>query len=109
MEKPNITRYAWLSIVAAIFTIALKSSAYFLTGSVGLLSDALESLVNLAAALMALFTIPAGPLAGFLYAFNPRAPFLLGMGLQVLVLGLILSFRSAHQSYSPTAQLIAHE
>ena len=50
----NLTKYAWLSIAAALATIALKTLAYFLTGSVGLLSDAMESGVNLAGALMAL-------------------------------------------------------
>ncbi len=65
--KPNdrrrLTRYAWVSIAAAGLTIALKTSAYFLTGSVGLLSDALESIVNLVGALMALvmLTIAARP------------------------------------------------
>ena len=54
MEKKNLTRFAWLSIAAAIATIALKLAAYWVTDSVGLLSDALESFVNLAAALMAL-------------------------------------------------------
>jgi cation diffusion facilitator family transporter len=49
--------YAGLSIVTSIFTIVVKFSAYFLTGSVGLLSDALESFVNLAAALVALATL----------------------------------------------------
>jgi cation diffusion facilitator family transporter len=49
-----LTRFAWLSIAAAVITIGLKMAAYWLTGSVGLLSDALESLVNLAAAIMAL-------------------------------------------------------
>lgn len=52
-----LTRYAWLSIAAAVVTIALKVSAYFLTGSVGLLSDAIESFVNLAAAIVALFAL----------------------------------------------------
>jgi cation diffusion facilitator family transporter len=52
--RPSLKRYAWLSIAAALVTIALKFGAFLLTGSVGLLSDALESLVNLAAALMAL-------------------------------------------------------
>ncbi|MCL4826554.1 MAG: cation diffusion facilitator family transporter [Caldilinea sp.] len=47
----------FLSIGAALFTIALKGLAYYLTGSVGLLSDALESLVNLAAALLALILL----------------------------------------------------
>jgi len=49
-----LTRFAWLSIGAAVLTIVLKAAAYFLTGSVGLLSDALESFVNLAGAVMAL-------------------------------------------------------
>lgn len=51
---PHLKRYAWLSIAAAIATILLKGIAWWLTGSVGLLSDALESFVNLAGALMAL-------------------------------------------------------
>jgi cation diffusion facilitator family transporter len=50
----DLERYAWLSVAAAIVTIALKTLAWRLTGSVGLLSDALESIVNLAAALLAL-------------------------------------------------------
>ena len=54
MKQVSLTRFAWLSIAAAVATIALKATAYYVTGSVGLLSDALESGVNLAAALMAL-------------------------------------------------------
>jgi cation diffusion facilitator family transporter len=50
----NLERYAWLSVAAAVATIALKTLAWRLTDSVGLLSDAIESLVNLAAALLAL-------------------------------------------------------
>jgi cation diffusion facilitator family transporter len=50
----SLTRFAWLSIAAALLTIGLKAGAYAITGSVGLLSDAIESLVNLAAAGMAL-------------------------------------------------------
>lgn len=46
-----------LSIVAAVATLALKFSAYWLTGSVGLLSDALESIVNLLAAVVATFAV----------------------------------------------------
>lgn len=49
----RLERYAWLSVGAALCTIGLKAAAWWLTGSVGLLSDALESLVNLAAALLA--------------------------------------------------------
>lgn len=50
----SLERYAWLSIAAALSTMALKGLAWWLTDSVGLLSDALESLVNLAGALMTL-------------------------------------------------------
>lgn len=63
MERSSLTRYAWLSIVAALANIFLKTIAYFLTGSVGLLSDAAESLVNLVGAIVALImlTIAARP------------------------------------------------
>ena len=54
---PPLTRYAWLSIAAAIATILLKGVAWKLTGSVGLLSDAIESFVNLAGAMMALWML----------------------------------------------------
>jgi len=50
-------RTALLSIAAAIVTLLLKFGAYFLTSSVGLLSDAIESFVNLAAALIAFTAI----------------------------------------------------
>jgi cation diffusion facilitator family transporter len=56
-SHPRLTRYAWLSVGAALITLALKLFAWALTGSVGLLSDALESLVNLGAALMALWML----------------------------------------------------
>ncbi len=57
MSSFSLKRYAWLSIAAAIATIVLKAVAWWATGSVGLLSDALESVVNLAGALMALAMI----------------------------------------------------
>jgi cation diffusion facilitator family transporter len=62
-KKPNLARFALISVAAAIITIALKSTAYALTGSVGLLSDALESVVNLVGALMAfaMLSIAARP------------------------------------------------
>jgi cation diffusion facilitator family transporter len=62
-SRSQLKRFAWLSIAAAVATIGLKGAAYFMTGSVGLLSDALESLVNLAGACMALamLTVAARP------------------------------------------------
>jgi cation diffusion facilitator family transporter len=70
-ERANLTRFAWLSIAAAILTIGLKATAYWLTGSVGLLSDALEALVNLVAAIMALsmLTVATRP-ADEIHAFG---------------------------------------
>ena len=63
MHRPSLTRFAWLSIAAALVTIGLKTAAYLITGSVGLLSDAVESLVNLVGGIMALamLTIAARP------------------------------------------------
>jgi len=62
-NRAALTRFAWISIGASITTIALKSSAYLLTNSVGFLSDAVESLVNLVAGVMALamLTVAARP------------------------------------------------
>ena len=57
MNAPSLKRFAWLSIGTALTTILLKGFAWWMTGSVGLLSDALESVVNLAGAIMALAMI----------------------------------------------------
>lgn len=56
-QQESLTRYAWLSVGAAVVTIALKSVAYWLTGSVGILSDAIEGFINLAAATVVLVTL----------------------------------------------------
>lgn len=54
VDRGNLRRYAWLSIAAAIVTVVLRVGAASVTGSVSLLSDALESGVNLLAAVLAL-------------------------------------------------------
>ena len=54
VQRSSLTRFAWLSIAAALVTIALKTVAYLITGSVGLLSDAVESIVNQIGGVMAL-------------------------------------------------------
>lgn len=56
-QMEDLSRFAWLSIAAALVTIALKTTAWQLTGSVGLLSDAAESLVNLVAAIAVLVAL----------------------------------------------------
>lgn len=53
----DLTRFAWLSIIAAVATLALKAGAAWITGSVGLLSDALETITNLVAAIVALISL----------------------------------------------------
>lgn len=57
MRFSSARSYITLSIGAAVLTMALKFVAYVLTGSVGLLSDALESVVNLVAALIAFWAL----------------------------------------------------
>jgi cation diffusion facilitator family transporter len=61
--RMRVASYLKLSVMVALITIALKFGAWWLTGSVGLLSDALESFVNLAGALFALMmvTVAAAP------------------------------------------------
>jgi cation diffusion facilitator family transporter len=63
MDRSSLVRFAWLSIAAAILTMALKAVAYLFTGSIGLLSDAIESLVNVVGSVMALsmLTVAARP------------------------------------------------
>jgi cation diffusion facilitator family transporter len=62
-DRSFLKQFAWLSVGAALATIVLKTIAYLLTNSISLMSDAAESLVNLAGALMALWmlTIAARP------------------------------------------------
>ena len=71
----QVTTLLRLSVATAVATIALKAGAWWLTGSVGLLSDALESLVNLASALFALamVTIAARPADAAEEDFRRRA------------------------------------
>jgi cation diffusion facilitator family transporter len=90
-----LERFAWLSVGAALATIALKSAAWWLTGSVGLLSDALESFVNLAAAFLALWMLrvaAAPPDEEHPYGFSKAEYFSAGIegGLIVLAAAGIL-------------------
>jgi cation diffusion facilitator family transporter len=85
----RLERYAWLSVAAALATIVLKGFAWWLTGSVGLLSDALESLVNLAAALLALSMLrlaAAPPDADHPYGFSKAEYFSAGIEGALIVL-----------------------
>lgn len=57
LDKLQARHFFWISTAAAIATILLKTLAWWVTGSVGLLSDAMESFVNLAGAVFALWMI----------------------------------------------------
>jgi cation diffusion facilitator family transporter len=63
LQKKSLASIMWFSIGASILTIIIKSAAYFTTGSVGFMSDAMESFVNLVAAIIAFIslTIAARP------------------------------------------------
>ncbi len=66
----NLIKFAWLSIATGIIVFSLKIGAWLFTGSVGLLSDALESIVNIVAAFIALAALraaakPADPMHHF--------------------------------------------
>ena len=85
----QLERYAWLSVAAAVATIGLKTLAWWLTGSVGLLSDALESVVNLAAALLALSMLrlaASPPDADHPYGFSKAEYFSAGIEGALIVL-----------------------
>ena len=85
----NLERFAWLSVAAALATISLKTLAWWLTGSVGLLSDALESIVNLAAALLALSMLrlaASPPDAEHPYGFSKAEYFSAGIEGALIVL-----------------------
>jgi cation diffusion facilitator family transporter len=100
-----LERFAWLSVGAALATITLKTAAWWLTGSVGLLSDALESLVNLAAAFLALWMLrvaAAPPDEQHPYGFSKAEYFSAGIegGLIVLAAAGIL-FAAVPRLVSP--------
>jgi cation diffusion facilitator family transporter len=93
-----LERYAWLSIAAALATITLKTLAWWLTGSVGLLSDALESIVNLAAALLALSMLrlaASPPDENHPYGFSKAEYFAAGIEGALIVLAAAGIFASA--------------
>jgi cation diffusion facilitator family transporter len=96
-NRASLTRFAWLSIAAAVATIALKTGAYLLTDSVGLLSDALESLVNLAGAIMALImlTIAARPPDESHVYGHSKAEYFASVTEGILIMGAAIGIISA--------------
>ncbi|HEY5249484.1 MAG TPA: cation diffusion facilitator family transporter [Dermatophilaceae bacterium] len=104
---PRLTRFAWLSIAAALMTIGLKSGAYLLTGSVGLLSDAAESGVNLVAAVVALVALHVAarpPDANHNFGHGKAEYFSAGIeGLMIFVAAGFILFTSVQRFLHPSA------
>ncbi len=103
--RQNLTRYAWLSIAAAIATIGLKSGAWWLTGSVGLLSDAAESVVNLVAALVALYalSVAARPADGDHMFGHSKAEYFSAAieGQMIFIAAVVILWTSAQRFLDP--------
>jgi len=104
-NSSSLASYAWLSIAAAIITIVLKAIAYLVTGSVGLLSDVLESFVNLAGALMALamLTIASRPAdEDHAYGHSKAEYFSSGVeGTLILIAAIGIGVAAAHRLITP--------
>jgi cation diffusion facilitator family transporter len=104
-KKSSLIRFALLSIAAAILTITLKTIAYFLTHSVGLLSDAMESGINLAGAVMALamLIIAARPADDdHNYGHNKAEYFSSGVeGILILIAAIFIGIASIERFFNP--------
>jgi len=103
---PNsLSRYAWLSIGAAVVTITLKTIAFLLTNSVGLLSDALESIVNLVGAMMALAMLAVAsrpPDEGHTFGHTKAEYFSSGLeGVLILIAGIAVGIPAVYRLIFP--------
>jgi cation diffusion facilitator family transporter len=102
-----LVRFAWLSIGAAAATILLKGGAWWLTGSVGLLSDALESFVNLAAAVMMLTMLALAarpPDEEHEYGYSKAEYFASGFeGTLILVAAVLIGIAAVERLRAPQA------
>ena len=101
----QVSAYLKLSVAVAVATIALKTAAWWVTGSVSLLSDALESLVNLAGAVFALLmvTIAAQPADDdHPYGHHKAEYFSSGFeGVLILVAALAIIWAAVQRFWSP--------
>ena len=110
-SPPKTIWFAVLWAVVGAISLALFQPANQSTWA-NIVGDRQRALVfSAGSALTALCALPAGPLAGALYPLSPRAPFVLGIGLQVAALGLILALfaaerRDGRQALAPGAQAL---
>ncbi|GER90710.1 transporter [Dictyobacter vulcani] len=105
MKQQSLRVYMYLSIAAALVTMGVKFIGYFLTGSVGLFSDAAESVVNLVAALVGLWavTLAARPAdADHTYGHTKSEYFSSGVeGALILVAALIIAVEAIPRLLHP--------
>src|SRR5512137_210751 len=104
-DRSSLTRFAWLSISAAVVTMGLKLVAFRLTGSVGLLSDAIESLVNLVGGIMALamLTVAARPAdEDHAYGHSKAEYFSSGVeGALIIIAAATIGYAAVHRLMAP--------
>lgn len=105
MQRPSLTRYAILSIIGAVLTIALKFTAYLLTGSVGLLSDAMESIINLLAAgmMLGMLIIATRPADDQHQFGHEKAEYFSSgaEGLLILITALLIGYTAIERFFTP--------
>ena len=101
----NPKRMLWASVVVALITIGLKTLAWWLTDSVGLLSDAMESLVNLASAVFGLMMVTVAempPDQDHPYGHHKAEYFSSGFeGILIIVAALGIVWAAAHRIFDP--------
>lgn len=106
-RQRRLLRMVYLAIAAAVLTIALKVGAWLITGSVGLLADAAESLVNLAAASVALIVIRwAGQPADDDHAYGHEKADYLSAGAEgtmIIVAALVIGISAVERLINPVA------
>ena len=103
--RAGLTRYAWLSVLTAIVIILLKVGAYWLTGSIGFLSDALESGANIIAAVITLvaLTVAARP-PDREHAFGHSKAEYLSSGAEgtlILVAAVVIAVQAVQRLFDP--------
>jgi len=105
VDRNSLRRFAWLSIGAALATMLLKAAAWWVTGSVGLLSDAMESLVNLAAAVVTLVMLALAarpPDEEHAYGYSKAEYFASGFeGMLILVAAAAIAVAAADRLITP--------
>ena len=105
MSRSGASRFAALSIVAALVTIALKVLAWWLTDSIGLLSDALEGTINLAGATVALAMIGVAarpPDEDHAFGYTKAEYFASGFeGTLILIAAVAIGFAAVDRLISP--------